>query len=417
MPQTMAEKIFSRKVGRDVKAGEYVSASPDTVMCHEGFLSVASQLVKHGVTRIWDPDRVVVVLDHYVPVSSESMAEGHKRIRHFVKQFGIARFHEEGEGICHQVMIEKGHVKPGDLLLGVDSHTCSYGALGAGATGIGNSEMAYVLATGELWFRVPQSLKIEVHGKLPESVFAKDVALAIGGQFGTDFANYRSIEYTGDLTEALSVSSRIVLSNMAIEFGAKFGLFRVDDRTLSYLKSVGVAAAAPFGPDEGAAYEKHYRLDVSLLEPLIALPHSLSNVVPVRTVGGRAIQQAFLGSCTNGRIEDLRVAAEILKGKHVASSVRLLVYPASRSVYMQAIEEGLIQELCDAGGIICPPSCGPCFGDHGGILASGEKCVSTTNRNFVGRMGSPESEVYLASPATVAASALKGALCDPREVS
>ncbi len=417
MAQTMAEKIFSRKVGRDVQAGEYVTASPDMVLCHEGFLPAASQLVKKGITQIWDPDRVVVVLDHYVPVSNERMAEGHKRIRAFVEQFGIVHFHEEGEGICHQVMMENGYVKPGELILGVDSHTCTYGALGAGAAGIGTSEMAYLLATGELWFRVPPSLKIELRGKLPELVSAKDVALAIAGRLGTDFANYRSIEYTGELVDELSVSSRIVLSNMAIEFGAKFGLFRGDETTLSYLQGVGVNAASLFGPDEKATYEKIYQLDVSMLEPLIALPHSVAKVVPARTVEGCPIQQAFLGSCTNGRIEDLKVAAELLKGKCVASSVRLLVYPASRAVYRQAIEEGVIQIICDAGGIICPPCCGPCFGDHGGLLASGEKCVSSTNRNFVGRMGSPESEVYLASPATVAASALRGAICDPREVS
>ncbi len=416
MPKTMAEKIFSRKLGREARSGEYISATPDRVMCHEGFLPAASKLLEHGIEQIWDPDRVVVVLDHYVPASTRGTAESHQRIRELVKRFGIRNFRGDRDGICHQVMIEKGYVKPGDLILGTDSHTCSYGALGAAGTGIGTSEMALVLATGELWFRVPGSIMIELTGVFPPLVSPKDVCLALGGRFGTDFANYRSIEFSGDLTEKLSISSRIVLSNMAVEFGAKFGIFPADVNTVDYLQALGMEEVGTFRADDGACYEQKYHLDVSDLEPLVALPHSVANVKKAREVSGTPIQQAFLGSCSNGRVEDLGAAAEILRGRTVSPSVRLLVYPASREVYRQAMYEGVLQVLSDAGAILCPPVCGPCFGDHGGILAPGEACIASTNRNFKGRMGSPESEVYLASPATVAASAVMGTICDPREV-
>lgn len=417
MPQTIAEKVFSRKVGRRMTSGEYVSATPDQVMCHDGFLPAASKLLEHGIEEIWDPERVVVVLDHYVPASSGRMAEAHGRIRSLIEHFGIRHFHGERDGICHQVMIDNGYVRPGDLILGMDSHTCSYGALGAAGTGIGTSEMALVLATGDLWFRVPSSIRVELTGSLPPKVSAKDVCLGIAGRFGTDFANYRSIEFTGELAAQLSVASRVVLSNMAVEFGGKFGFFWADETTLAYLQALGIEGVESFRSDEGASFEEEYHLDASSLEPLIALPHSVANVKKVREVSGVPIQQAFLGSCSNGRVEDLRAAADILEGRSVARSVRLLVYPASRAVYRQAMEEGIAQILSDAGAILCAPVCGPCFGDHGGILAPGEACIASTNRNFKGRMGSPESDVYLASPATVAASAFMGAICDPREVS
>jgi homoaconitate hydratase family protein len=314
-------------------------------------------------------------------------------------------------------MIEEGYVRPGDLIVGTDSHTCTYGAMGAAAAGIGRSEMAYVLATGELWFRVPQSVRIQLKGRLSSMVSAKDVSLAIAGQLGTEFAQYRSIEFMGELAEAFSMDSRIVLSNMSIEFGAKFGFFYADEKTVSYLETCGVENLQTLYADEDADYEQNYEIDVDYLEPLIALPHSVGNVRPVSDVVGETIHQCFLGSCTNGRLEDLRVAAKILKGKKISSCVRFLVYPASRRIMSQAIEEGWIQILGDAGAIICPPSCGPCFGNHGGILSAGESCISSTNRNFKGRMGSADAKVYLASPATVAASAWKGVITDPREVS
>jgi 3-isopropylmalate/(R)-2-methylmalate dehydratase large subunit len=416
MGMTMAEKIFSRRSGEKVKAGDYVVVPVDKAMCHEGFLLSGIKLATAGIDKIWDPGRVVVIIDHYVPSPNVGMAEGHAQIRKMVTKFGISHFYGEREGICHQVMVEKGHVKPGELIVGTDSHTGTYGALGAGATGIGTSEMAYVLATGDLWFQVPYSIRVKMRGILPDMVSAKDVSLALAGQFGTEFAQYRSIEFVGDLLNNLSISARMVLSNMSIEFGAKFGLFPVDDITLGYLKSVGIEDAQHFGPDEDAEYEKEYELAVSNLEPLVALPHSVGNVQPVRTIAGEPVHQAMLGSCTNGRLEDLKAAADILKGRQVASSVRMYVYPASRRVFNEAMDEGIIQTLSQAGAIICPPSCGPCFGSHGGLLASGEVCISSTNRNFKGRMGSPDSQVYLASPATVAASAIYGRITDPREV-
>jgi len=416
MGQTMAEKVFSCRTGGDVRAGDYVVVPVNMAMCHEGFLMSSAKLIANGITRIWDPEKVVVIMDHYVPSPNIGMAEGHAQIRKMVQQFGITHFYGEREGICHQVMVEKGHVLPGDLIVGTDSHTGTYGALGAAATGIGTSEMAYVLATGELWFQVPYSLRVKLNGTLPEMVSAKDVSLELAGRFGTEFAQYRSIEFTGELVEDLSIASRLVLSNMSIEVGAKFGMFRVDDVTLAYLKSVGIDDAQVFGPDDDAVYENEYELDVDGLEPLAALPHSVGNVKPVREIAGEPIQQAMLGSCTNGRLEDLRAAADIIKGHQVASSVRMYVYPASREVFGKAMDEGIIQVLSKAGAIICPPSCGPCFGSHGGLLASGESCISSTNRNFKGRMGSPEANVYLASPATVAASAINGRITDPREV-
>jgi 3-isopropylmalate/(R)-2-methylmalate dehydratase large subunit len=384
-------------------------------MCHDAFSAVASKLSEWKVKQLSDSGRVVIIFDHYVPSSSERMSAAHATIRKLVDLFGISNFYGEREGICHQVMIETGHVKPGELILGTDSHTCTYGALGAAACGIGTTEMAYVLTTGELWFQVPHSIRIHLKGKLPDMVSAKDVSLAVAGRLGTEFAQYRSIEFVGELAERFSISSRLVLSNMAIEFGAKFGLFAADDKTVAFLKSLGFHGADTFSPDEDAIYEADYEIDASSLEPLVAMPHQVGNVQPVKYAAGEIIHQALLGSCTNGRLEDFRAAAAILKGKTVAPTVRLLVYPASRKVFRQAIDEGLIQILSDAGAIICPPSCGPCFGDHGGVLAPGESCIASTNRNFKGRMGSPEAKVYLASPATVAASALKGAICDPRE--
>ena len=417
MGQTMAEKVFSRKVGRPVNVGEYITTSPDRVMSHDFFVLASPKFDSFKIDRLWDPERVIIILDHYIPAPNEKKAEDHRIVREMVRRFGITHFHGERDGICHQVMIENGYVRPGDLILGTDSHTCTYGALGAAATGIGMSEMVYVLATGELWFQVPPTIRLRLTGKLPDKVFAKDVSLAIAGRFGTEFAQYRAIEFLGELAAAFSIESRLVLSNMSVEFGAKFGFFEVDEKALRYLKSVGIEGEGPFGPDENALYENDFELDVTNLDPLVAVPHSVEDIKPVQEIAGEPIHQALLGCCTNGRLEDLRAAAEFLKGKQVAPSVRLLIYPASRKILRQAIEEGLIQTLIDAGGILCPPSCGPCFGDHGGILAPGESCISSTNRNFKGRMGSSEAKVYLASPLTVAASAWKGAIMDPREVS
>ncbi len=416
MGLTMAEKVFSSKAGRSVQAGEYVVLPVDRAMCHEGFLLSCAKLIASGIGKVWDPEKVVVIMDHYVPSPDVKMAEAHAKIRKLVKQCGLKHYFGEREGVCHQVMVEKGLALPGDLIVGTDSHTCTYGGLAAAATGIGTSEMAYVLATGDLWFQVPHSIRVMLNGRLPQRVYSKDVSLALAGRFGSEFAQYRSIEFSGDLVQDLSIDSRLVLSNMSVEFGAKFGMFPVDDVTISYLKSIGAEDIEVFSADDDAEYERTCTLDADGLEPMIALPHTVDNVKPVREVAGEKVDQVLLGSCTNGRLEDLREAAGILKDRQVAPSVRMYVYPASRQVLRQAMDEGIIQVLSSAGAVICPASCGPCFGSHGGLLASGEVCISSTNRNFKGRMGSPEAKVFLASPATVAASALFGKITDPREV-
>jgi 3-isopropylmalate/(R)-2-methylmalate dehydratase large subunit len=414
MGQTMAEKIFSAKMGRPVKAGEYVVAPVDCAMLHEGFAMSWLQLMGAGVTKIWDPNKVVVLFDHYIPAPTERLATAHMMIRNAVSSAGIEAFYGEREGICHQVMIEKGHVRPGDLIVGTDSHTCTYGALGAAGTGIGTTEMAYVLARGELWFMVPQTVRFLLKGTLGQKVFAKDIILSIAGKYGTEVAQYMAAEFAGSGAEAIDIEGRITISNMAVEIGAKFGFFHADKKTLAYLKG-RAGEVAEISADSDARYAASHEIDLSELEPQVACPHSVGNVKPVSELKSVQIHQAILGSCTNGRYSDLKAAAEILKGKTIPSSVRLYVYPASREIYLKAATDGLVQIFLEAGAILCNPSCGPCFGAHTGLLAPGEVCISSTNRNFKGRMGSSEADVYLASPATVAASAVRGEITDPRE--
>lgn len=416
MKQTIAEKIFSDKLGHEVRAGEYVTAPIDCAMLHEGFAASWMQLMSAGVTEIWDPDKVVVLFDHYIPAPTERLAAAHMMVRNIMKSAGIKHYYGEREGICHQVMIEKGHARPGTLVVGTDSHTCSYGALGAAGTGIGITEMAYVLARGELWFKVPETVRFVLSGALPEGITSKDAMLFIAGRFGTEVAQYKSVEFVGEVADALSVEQRITMSNMSVEIGAKFGFFNVDEKTLSYLDGRVAGSLTTLSADADAEYCVTHEVDVNNLEPQVACPHSVGNVKPVREVAGTPINQAMLGSCTNGRLEDLKTAAAIVKGRQVDPYTRLYVYPASREVYQKAMESGALRTLSEAGAIICNPSCGPCFGGYAGLLGPGEKCISSTNRNFKGRMGSAEGEVYLASPATVAASAIKGEITDPREV-
>jgi 3-isopropylmalate/(R)-2-methylmalate dehydratase large subunit len=415
LAQTIAEKILSSKIGRPVKAGEYVVAPVDCAMLHEAFAMSWLQLMGAGISEIWDPKKVVVLFDHYVPAPTERLATAHMMIRSAVKAAGIKSYYGEREGICHQVMIEKGHVRPGSLIVGTDSHTCTYGALGAAGTGIGTTEMAYVLARGELWFMVPETVQFRLSGKLGEKVYAKDVILGIAGKYGTEVAQYKAIEFTGPAASRMEVEGRITISNMAVEIGAKFGFFDADEKTIRFLSKVD-GGVSKISADCDANYSAVHEFDLSVLEPQVACPHSIDNVKPAAEVKGVQIHQAILGSCTNGRFTDLKAAAEILKGKKIPSSVRMYVYPASREVYLRAVREGIVETLLEAGAVICNPTCGPCFGAHTGILAPGETCISSTNRNFKGRMGSSESEIYLASPATVAASALRGEITDPREV-
>ncbi|MEM2593804.1 MAG: 3-isopropylmalate dehydratase large subunit, partial [Candidatus Bathyarchaeia archaeon] len=322
--------------------------------------------------------------------------------------------YDAGSGICHQLMVESGLIYPGSLIVGADSHTCTYGALGAFATGIGSTEMAAVLMSGKLWFKVPETIRIDVNGSLPPMVLPKDIILKIIGTIGADGATYKAVEYHGETISAMSIDGRLTLCNMAVEMGAKTGIIEPDEKTLKFLLSLGVKEHIALKSDEDAEYAEKISFNVSDLEPMIACPHSVDNVRSVKEVEGKEVDQVFLGSCTNGRIEDLRIAAEILKGRRVKEGVRMIVIAASRNIYLQALREGLIDVFMEAGCIICNPGCGPCAGAHQGILAPGEVCLSTSNRNFKGRMGSAEAEIYLASPATAAATALEGRITDPR---
>jgi len=419
MGMTMAEKILARASGRkEVKPGEYVTAKIDQVMSQEAFAEVYRILKDEGVEKVWDPSRVAVLLDHYVPAPTVIQAEVHKLIREGVKKYGIEGWHDLKAGICHQIMGEKGHIIPGDLILGTDSHSTTYGAFGAAGTGIGVSEMAYVLATGELWMRVPSTIKIVLNGNLPEMVTSKDVILYLAREYTTEMAQYKSLEFKGPTAEQMSIASRMTMANMGVELGAKFAFFDADSKTVDYLlryvREEAKNRVGLFKADPDARYEQTYEIDVSRLEPQVAFPHDVGNVRPISQVGEVKVDQAFLGSCTNGRLEDLEIAAAILKGRKVHPETRLIVFPASWEVYLEALRRGTLETLIEAGAVVCNPGCGPCLGGHMGLLASKERCISSSNRNFKGRMGSTEAEVYLGSPATVAASAIAGRIVDPR---
>jgi 3-isopropylmalate/(R)-2-methylmalate dehydratase large subunit len=428
MGMTLAEKILARASGRDAAvAGEFVVAKVDLAMTHDIFAAqVFDHLVDAGISRVFDQEHTVVVMDHLVPPSTEAAAEQHQRIREHVGRFGIENFYEAGSGICHQLLPERGHVWPGMLVVGTDSHTTTHGALGAASTGIGTSEMAYALATGTLWFRVPETIRFDLEGSLDEHVSWKDVVLWIAGRFGSDVAQYRSIEFAGPAASQVSVSSRLTICNMAVEMGAKFGMFAPDQVTADYLAGLEHSAGVRewrrrfdekrVEADPDASYLAVHKVPLCEIGPQVALPHEVDHVVPVAEAVGTVIQQAFIGSCTNGRLEDLAAAAAVLKGRQVAPGVRLIVAPASRWIFQEALRQGIIQILADAGASVLPAGCGPCFGGHGGLLAAGERCIGTHNRNFVGRMGSARAEIFLASPETVAASAVAGHIADPREL-
>jgi 3-isopropylmalate/(R)-2-methylmalate dehydratase large subunit len=413
------EKILANASGRKhVSSDDIVEAKIDVAMTHDltGPLAIKS-FREIGAKKVWDKDKIVIILDHLVPASSIISAGLHKIVRNFAEEQNIENFYDVGRGgVCHQVMPEKGHVRPGEVIVGSDSHTCTYGAFGAFATGIGSTEMAAVFTTGKLWFRVPEVIKVDVEGKFQEGVTSKDMTLNIIGKIGADGAIYKGLEFGGSTIKDMTVDGRMVLSNMAVEMGAKAGLIEPDQKTLDY---VNARTDKPFNPivsDKDAEYEKVVDVGVSDLEPQVAVPHQVDNIKPVTEIEGTEINQAFIGSCTNGRIEDLQSAAKILKGKKINRNVRLIVIPASQEIYLNALSEGLIQTFMESGATIGNPNCGPCLGGHMGILADGEACISTSNRNFIGRMGSTKSFVYLASPATVAASALTGKITDPRTI-
>ncbi len=413
------EKILARASGRgEVSPGEIVEARIDMAMIHDltGPLTIES-FRKIGAKKVWNSQRIVVILDHIVPASSVKSAELHKVVRKFAEEQKIGNFYDVGQGgVCHQVMPEKGHVRPGELIVGADSHTCTYGAFGAFATGIGSTEMAAVFVTGSLWFKVPEVIEVNVTGQFQNFVTPKDLILNIISRIKADGAIYNGLEFAGPTIGDMGVDGRMVLCNMAVEMGAKTGIIEPDETTLNYVKSRTKEPFKPVKSDLDATYKKVLNVDVTDLEPQVSCPHSVDNVKPISEVNKVEVDQAFIGSCTNGRLEDLRLAAKLLKGRKVREGVRLLVTPSSQEVYAEALQERFVKTFLEAGAIVCNPTCGPCLGGHLGLLAPGETCISSSNRNFVGRMGSPKAYVYLASPATVAASAVTGKITDPRRL-
>jgi 3-isopropylmalate/(R)-2-methylmalate dehydratase large subunit len=417
MGKTFAEKILALKAGLpETVAGQIVTVRPDKLLTHDNTSAIAATFRKMGVSHVANPNINVIILDHVTPAANDTYAKSHKETRDFCREQGIAAFYDIGEGICHQVLPEHGHALPGMLIVGSDSHTPLHGALGAFATGIGRTEAAAVMATGEIWLRVPESLRVVVTGTMPQNVSAKDLVLRIIGDIGADGADYKSVEFAGPAIEAMSVGGRMVLCNMAAEMGAKNAFVAPDAITRAWLAGRTSQPYTEVHPDPDATYAEVLHYDVSNLAPQVAKPHRVDNVVPVTEVTGLEINQALIGTCTNGRLEDLKAAADILRGTKIAPWVRLLVLPASREILLEAIQEGIITDLVAAGGTLLNPGCGPCLGAHEGCMAPGERTISTANRNFKGRMGSPEAEIYLASPATVAASALKGVITDPRQL-
>jgi len=415
MGKTFSEKVLSLKSGRDVRAGDIVTVSPDYILSHDNSAAIIKKFRKFGVNKVRNPEKIVIVLDHVVPASSEKHAQNHKEIREFVKQQGLPHFFDIHHGVCHQVFLEKGFALPGKLVVGSDSHTTSYGSLGAFSAGIGRTEAASVWATDEIWLRVPETLKIELTGQFKNGVYPKDAILKIIGDQGADRANYEAVEFTGAAVSRFSVSSRFVFCNMAAEMGAKNGYFPPDEIVDKYLSKITDEAIHPVYSDEDASFESVLSYDLSQIEPQIACPHTVDHVKPLKEVEGLSFDQGLIGTCTNGRLEDLKVAASILKGKKISPNVRVLVVPASRQEYLRALKQGVLEILVEAGCVLINPGCGPCLGAHQGVLAPGERALSTANRNFRGRMGSRDSEIYLASPATVAASAVEGKICDPRK--
>jgi methanogen homoaconitase large subunit len=411
----ITEKILARAAGsKSINPGEIIEVDVDLAMSHDGTSPPTINTFKKISDRVWDPDKIVIICDHTVPPNTIGSAEFHKVTKEFAKEQHIKNYFSHGEGICHQVLPEFGFIKPGSVVVGADSHTCTHGAFGAFATGMGATDMAFVFATGKTWFRVPEALNINVNGKLGKYVTAKDVILNIIGKIGTYGATYKTLEFHGNTIESMDVAGRMTICNMAIESGAKNGIMEPNPATLQYLKDRNVKSFEVVKSDKDYDYEKEFDFQVDDMEPQVACPHNVDNVKPISLVEGTTINQAFIGSCTNGRLEDLIQAGEVLEGKTVHEDVRLIIIPASAEIYRKALHNGLIDTFMDSGAILCNPGCGPCLGGHMGVLGSQEVCIATTNRNFLGRMGDPESEVFLANPAVVAASAISGEIKDPR---
>ncbi len=415
MGKTIAEKILSTKSNRDARANDIVIADLDFTMGQDGTSGLAIRAFNDmNALRVFDPSRVAMVIDHSAPSPLEGVSALHQQMRNFAGIQGI-HLYDIGDGVCHQLLPEQGHVVPGDLVIGADSHTCTYGAINVFSTGVGSTDLAAGIISGRLWFKVPETIKFVLNGKLPRGVYSKDLILYLIGDITADGATYMAAEYTGEAIADLSIEARFTISNMAIEMGAKCGLMEADDKTIAWVKEHSQREFEPVKADADAIFAKVLEYDVSNLLPQVARPHTVDNVVPITAVAGTPIQQGFIGTCTNGRIEDLRIAAEILKGKKINKDTRLIVAPSSRQVMLQALREGLIEIFVESGAAMVTPGCGPCVGTHNGVPSDGENVISTANRNFKGRMGNNKAFVYLGSPATVAASVLSGKLSDPRE--
>jgi len=418
MGMTITEKILARAAGKDkVVPGDLVDAKIDIVMCHDVTTPPAiSMLEEKGIDEVFDAEKIVVTPDHFQPAKDIKSAELHKRLDNWAKRHKIKYYYKLGRaGVCHALLPEQGHIRPGEVIVGSDSHTCTYGAFAAFSTGIGSTDAAAAIATGQLWFKVPASMKFVLNGPLGAGVYSKDVILTVIARIGTDGALYKAMEFVGPALGEMSMEARMTITNMAIEAGAKSGIIGFDKTTKQYLdgRLKDKTDYTVYESDGDAKYEVVEEFDCSAIEPMVALPHLPSGGVPIGQCAGKEMDQAYIGSCTNGRIEDFRIAAKIMKGRQAA--IRTLIVPATPTIWKQIIDEGLVNIFYDAGCVISAPTCGACLGGFMGILASGEKCISTTNRNFVGRMGHPESEVYLASPATAAASAIEGKLTDCRK--
>ncbi len=416
MGQTISEKILSKESESEVYAGDYSTARIEAAMAQDGTAPLTIEAVEEmEAEEVWDPERIVLVMDHTVPSASVGTSSMHKSMRKFASEMGIENIYY-GEGICHQIMVEKGHVRPGTVVVGADSHTCTYGALGTFGTGIGSTEMAGVFISGKLWFKVPETMRFEVENDLPERVSSKDLALKIVGEIESDGATYKAVEYTGKAISEMEVGERMTLTNLAVEMGAKTGIVEPDEKVREFLKGRLEGEMELLSNDEDAEFESTHYFDAGNLEPQIASPHQVDNVGPISEVEGLTLDQVFVGTCTNGRLGDLKEVADVLEGNQIHPDIRMIINPASREIYQKALNMGLIETFMEAGCVVNNPGCGPCAGSHQGILAPGERCLSTANRNFKGRMGSEEAEIYLGSPVTAAVSALKGEITNPREV-
>jgi homoaconitate hydratase family protein len=415
---TLTEEIFSRKLGRAVKAGEIVWCTVDHIMSHDTMTVLAIEAFRQLADRVFEPERIVIPFDHVVPPANMEQASCQRQIMGFIEEQGIRNFFQEG--VCHQVMVEKGFAIPGDVVIGSDSHTCTYGALGCFSTGMGSTDIGVAYATGGTWFRIPETFNIHVCGKMPKGVYAKDLIHTIISRTGVEGANYMAVEFTGDTIEGLEIHERLTIANMAIELGGKAGLVASDEKTATFIRGIsgsnGKTAAADLKiMAVNPTYKKRLVINAEELVPVVACPHDLDNLKPASELSGVKIDEVFIGTCTNGRYEDLEIAAGIMKGRKVSRYTRTIVIPASKEIYLKAMDNGLIRIFMEAGAIVCNPGCGPCLGRHQGVLAAGEKAMTTMNRNFRGRMGSPEAEIYSGSPATAAATAINGRITDPRE--